>query len=86
MDSISFGQIDGLFGSRSFVAMLDGRVVGYEIAWFFEDDVHLVNIAVDRSFQERGIGSRLLHHLIERSLALGKRVMTLEVRVGNEGA
>jgi ribosomal-protein-alanine N-acetyltransferase len=76
----------GLFGSYPTVAMIDGRVVGYQVAWLVEDEVHLVNIAVHKQYQERGIGALLLRHLIEDALSKRKAIITLEVRASNEVA
>jgi len=76
-------EIRGIFGSHATVAMMKDKVVGYQVAWFIEDEVHLVNIAVAPNHQARGIGTLLLNHLIEQSLATGKVIITLEVRVGN---
>lgn len=79
-------EIEGVFGSRAFVALHEGRVIGYQIAWVFDEEVHLVNIAVDTDFQHQRIGSRLLMQLIEESTEADKRVITLEVRASNGGA
>jgi ribosomal-protein-alanine N-acetyltransferase len=79
-------QVRGVFGSIPTVAVIDGRVVGYQVAWFVEDEVHLVNIAVRRGYQERGIGSMLLRHLIEDALEQRKAIITLEVRANNNVA
>ncbi len=69
--------------SRAFVALLGGRVVGYEIAWFLGDEVHLVNIAVARIYQQMKIGTLLLNYLIGYAMKEGKRIITLEVRRSN---
>jgi len=60
-----------------------GRVIGYTIAWFFLDEVHLVNIAVHEKWQKRGVGSFLLNHLIDGACAAGVTIITLEVRRSN---
>jgi ribosomal-protein-alanine N-acetyltransferase len=72
--------------SRSFVALDGERVVGYMIAWFIEDEIHLINIAVANEEQRKGIGSILLLHLIERAFEEGRKLVTLEVRVSNVAA
>jgi ribosomal-protein-alanine N-acetyltransferase len=79
-------EIQGVFGSYPTVAVVDGRVVGYQVSWFVEDEVHLVNIAVHKDYQERGIGAMLLRELIEDAIAKGKTIITLEVRASNEVA
>lgn len=47
-------------------------------------DIHTLGVA--REFQGRGLGQRLLDHLIERALNLGASSVLLEVRDGNEPA
>lgn len=73
-------------GSYSVVATTGGRVTGYAVAWFIQDGVHLMNIAVRREYQRRGIGKCLMDHLIEIASATGKRIIVLEVRAGNAAA
>jgi ribosomal-protein-alanine acetyltransferase len=72
--------------SRLYVALLRNRVVGYEMAWFLEDEVHLINIAVAPEYQHRKIGSRLLEHLIAEATRAGAGSITLEVRKSNRRA
>ncbi|NIM20401.1 MAG: ribosomal protein S18-alanine N-acetyltransferase [Candidatus Latescibacteria bacterium] len=72
--------------SRVYVALLEERVVGYEIAWFVEDSVHLVNIAVAQSLRRRKIGSVLLENILDEAIGEGKRHVTLEVRKSNRAA
>lgn len=69
--------------SRSYVATIGGAVVGYLVAWFLYDEVHLLNIAVSPRRRGQGIGRRLMKHLIELAVGEKKRIITLEVREGN---
>jgi ribosomal-protein-alanine N-acetyltransferase len=79
-------EIRGVFGSRATVALIDDWVVGYQIAWFIEDEVHLVNIAVEEGSRSRGIGALMLNQLIDEALSQDKHIITLEVRASNSGA
>jgi ribosomal-protein-alanine N-acetyltransferase len=79
-------EIYGAFGSVPAVALMEQRVVGYRIAWFVEDEVHLVNIAVDKRHQRLGIGTLLLHQLIDEAASRDMSIMTLEVRASNTAA
>jgi len=79
-------EVRGVFGSYATVALHDGSVVGYQIAWFIEEEVHLVNIAVDNGHQASGIGALLLRHLIEEAISRHKAIITLEVRASNQTA
>ena len=73
-------------GSYAVVAIGDGEVIAYSIAWLLFDEVHLVNIAVRSDHQERGIGTLLLNHLIDEACRTGKLIITLEVRESNIAA
>ena len=76
----------GVFGSHAIVALVDDEVAGYQIAWFIEDEVHLVNIAVNEDYQGRGVGAFLIRELIERALERHMVIITLEVRASNASA
>lgn len=72
--------------SRSFVAVEKRRVVGYFVAWFLQQEVHLLNIAVVPSRQRKGIGHLMLRFLMDMARGEGKDVISLEVRESNEAA
>jgi [ribosomal protein S18]-alanine N-acetyltransferase len=79
-------EVEEKWLSRSFVALLDGRVVGYVIAWFLQGEVHVLNLAVAKSHQRRGIARRLLRHILDFAEEHKSHMVTLEVRVSNEPA
>jgi ribosomal protein S18 acetylase RimI-like enzyme len=83
---IGQGRVGQGLRSFSIVALRDVEVIGYAIGWFLDQDVHLVNIAVKKVHQERGVGSLLLGSVIEEACVAGKLMITLEVRASNEGA
>jgi ribosomal-protein-alanine N-acetyltransferase len=72
--------------SRSVVALHGGVVVGYLVAWFVHQEVHLLNVGVDPDYQRRGFGRRLVSDLVARARAERRALVTLEVRVGNAPA
>jgi [ribosomal protein S18]-alanine N-acetyltransferase len=73
--------------SRSYRAAWVGRsVVGFAGQMFIDDESHVNNIAVDPTWQGRGLGAALLVDLVRTALARGARHLTLEVRVGNDPA
>ena len=72
--------------SRSFVALDDGRVVAYFVAWFLNQEVHLLNIAVASSHRRRGIGRYLMRYLMDMAKRELKLLITLEVRESNAAA
>ncbi len=63
-----------------------GELVGYLVAWFILDEVHLGNLAVEPGRQRHGIGRALVEHLVERAERRGASFITLEVRAGNRAA
>jgi ribosomal-protein-alanine N-acetyltransferase len=63
-----------------FVAEINGEVVGYIVFSKILDEVHLENIAVDERWRRKGIGSKLLEFLIQRSK---ESSIFLEVRPSN---
>ena len=79
-------EVEEKWLSHSFVSLLDGQVVGYVIAWFLRGEVHVLNLAVARAHQRRGIARRLLFHILEFAEANKSHMVTLEVRVSNDAA
>jgi len=72
--------------SRSYVVLEKGRVVGYFVAWSLRRQVHLLNVAVAKSHQRKGIGRLTLQFLIDLAKREYKDMITLEVRESNETA
>ena len=72
--------------SRCYGAFEGDRLVGYLIVSRYVDAWHVMNLAVDEPFRERGLGRRLLEQLIGDTRGDGTRGYTLEVRVSNHGA
>ena len=62
------------------------RVIGYLIVSLFLDDWHIMNLAVDPTWQRRGVAGLLLEDFLARSEGGRERGYTLEVRVSNEAA
>jgi [ribosomal protein S18]-alanine N-acetyltransferase len=68
------------------VAKIGKDVVGYGGVMCYGEEAHVTNIAVDPSQHRRKIGTRLLYELIQESIQMGGRAVSLEVRVTNFGA
>jgi ribosomal-protein-alanine N-acetyltransferase len=64
----------------------DGALVGYAVMMMVLDEAHLLNISIAREFQGRGLGRRLLEHLIGVARGHGAHTMFLEVRPSNKSA
>jgi [ribosomal protein S18]-alanine N-acetyltransferase len=69
--------------SRSWVAVLGGRVVGMIVLWLIVDEVHIATIATHPDFRRQGIGARLLIHALSSVKAEGAQRAFLEVRASN---
>jgi ribosomal-protein-alanine N-acetyltransferase len=63
-----------------------GKVLAYGGVMHVEGDVHVMTIAVDPTYTNRRIGTRLMLALVEGALERGARNLTLEVRMSNEPA
>ena len=50
--------------AQATVAELHNQIVGYQISTIYDDGAHLARLAVDPTFQGRGVGSTLLHDLL----------------------
>ena len=62
------------------------QLLGYFVAMEGVEEMHLLNITVDPSFQRCGHASTLFHALRAHSLELGARKLWLEVRQSNQHA
>jgi ribosomal-protein-alanine N-acetyltransferase len=58
-------------------------IVGYAGIWVMTDEAHVTTIASHPDARGRGVGEFLLVALIHRSIEVGARWMTLEVRASN---
>ncbi len=68
------------------VGQVDDSVVGFAGAMYIGDDAHIMNVAVDPAMRRRGFARILLAGLLRRSVLLGVRNATLEVRASNGSA
>ncbi len=67
-------------------AWIGSTIVGFSGQMFLDDEAHVNNIAVDPTWQGRGLGAAIFSDLVRVALARGTRHLTLEVRMGNEPA
>lgn len=72
--------------SRSWVAEVDGRVIGMVVGWLLVDEIHIATIATHPDFRRQGIGRKLLAHTLRRAVEEGAQSSFLEVRESNLGA
>src|ERR1700722_13473573 len=62
------------------------RLVGYGVMSIAAAEAHLLNVCVQESFRCRGIGRRVLNHLLHEAGANAAREAFLEVRPSNFAA
>ena len=90
--SYGFPWTEGIFrdclrvGYTCCVLELDCVVVGYGVLTVGAGEAHLLNVCVREEFRCRGLGRRLLEHLLNVSMQCGARTVYLEVRPANTGA
>lgn len=68
------------------VACKQNQVIGYTGAWIILEELHITNLAVDRSYRRQGIATRLLEELMARAVSHGCDYAVLEVRNSNQAA
>jgi ribosomal-protein-alanine N-acetyltransferase len=69
--------------ARSFLAEINGKIVGYVLFWLLPEEVDIHNIAVHRDFRRHGIGQALLQRVLEQARERNSSRVTLEVRISN---
>lgn len=68
------------------VARIDGRLAGFGVMQYLDEDAHLCLLAVLPAWQRRGIGARLVRWLEAAALEAGIGVIRLEARRRNAAA
>lgn len=64
----------------------DNQIIGFAGIMVIEEDAELLNIAVSREFQKKGIGLLLLQSVIAKAREHAAERMLLEVRESNKNA
>ena len=72
--------------SRFYLAISDGKTIGYYGFLHILDELHILNVAVDPDFRRQGVGRELMAHLKTVAGELSARAVTLEVRESNLSA
>ena len=60
-----------------------GVLIGYICFWIIEDEAHILDLAVDPLYREKGVGSLLMSASLDSWDSKGIRVAYLEVRESN---
>ncbi|MBE6496304.1 MAG: ribosomal-protein-alanine N-acetyltransferase [Methanobrevibacter thaueri] len=95
IENMSFNQSYGIdmfqqlyeMGVGFLVAEENGYVIGYVIFWIkYENQGHIISIAVDRNYRRLGAGTQLLVKAISILSLLDISAIYLEVNENNAGA
>ncbi|QJR79934.1 ribosomal protein S18-alanine N-acetyltransferase [Alteromonas pelagimontana] len=70
----------------AYVATLEGSVIGYALLLLVADEATLMDIAIDKDHQRRGVGTALLKQVVTHSKEHNMASIWLEVRSGNKAA
>lgn len=74
-------------GAGFLVAEIDGYVVGYIIFWIkYENQGHIISLAVDKNYRRLKAGTRLLSKAIQILMMFDLSNIYLEVNENNRGA
>jgi ribosomal-protein-alanine N-acetyltransferase len=65
------------------VALLEGKIVGYQMSTSAFDSAHLARLAVDPRWQRRGVGHRLVEDMFETFSAMGVRSFSVNTQASN---
>jgi len=66
------------------VLLSENTILGYAVAWHFSGELHINNIAVAPESRRKGLGKKLLEHLLKKFPECS--IAYLEVRFSNEAA
>lgn len=69
--------------SKYLVARQNNQIVGFAGIWIAIDEAHITNIVAKKNLRNTGIGSLLLENLINLSIELNLKSITLEVNENN---
>ncbi len=95
IENMSFDQSYGInmfqqlyeMGIGFLVAEKDGYVIGYVMFWIkYENQGHIISIAVDKNYRRKGVGTQLLVKAIAVLSLLRIDAIYLEVKQSNEAA
>lgn len=73
-------------GASCWVLERDGEIFGFGIISFADSWAHIMNMAVAPAYRRRGLGRRMMLHLLRVAKQHGCRRVSLEVRPTNQAA
>ena len=72
--------------SKSFIYLKEKNIIGYIMTHMVLEDIHIHNIAVKQEYRGKGIGGKIISHLIEASIVNNTGKLCLEVKNSNSSA
>ena len=79
-------EINSIPVAHNWVILNDNNVIGYVFGWLIEGEYHLNNIAIQKDFQGKGLGNKLLSQVIDYVKTQNGALVFLEVMHQNESA
>jgi len=73
-------------GYNAWVMTLDKEIIGYGIVMLSPGEAHILNICIEPTYQKKGLGRHLLHHILKKSKQTDVDMVLLEVRRSNTAA
>lgn len=73
-------------GDECWLLELNGELAGHGVITTVVDDATVLNIAIHPRYQKRGLGQKMLAHLLDGTRQLGAKNCFLEVRQTNTAA
>ena len=70
----------------AYVLEIKDRIIGYICGWKLLDEFNITNIAIDKKFQRKGFGQRLVQFIISKLISENCFKFFLEVRESNDAA
>lgn len=79
-------EFDKVISRRYGILNSNGALVGYSFSYVVEDELHVLNLGIDPSYRNNGLGGKLLDYILDVSRTEGCHIGLLEVRRSNEKA
>ncbi len=71
---------------KYFVAVEENKPIGYIGLYNYDDDLNIIQVAVDKNFQNKGVGGKLIKKAKDFAKLNNKRSLSLEVDENNKVA
>lgn len=73
-------------GYNCWVVVSGADVIGYGIVMLAAGEAHVLNLCIKPEHHRKGLGRKLLCHLVQQAIAKGADMILLEVRRSNQAA